>query len=313
MTQWQPASPTLWQGRDDSAEAANALRLFQMVTRSPTFSPEMYREKIALLGFACDEGVKRNQGRPGAAGAPDALRRALANLASHHGHDRLVDLGNIIAQAPDLEGAQQALRDAVRRCQQADMRTFVLGGGHETAFGHGAGLLDAFPHARVGIINLDAHLDLRRADHATSGTPFRQLAQLCDEQQREFHYACFGVSRAANTQALWDEAQQRGVTIVEDVDCDTAQAPLAQVIDSVDKIYLTIDLDVLPAWEMPAVSAPAALGVPLATVMRLVDAVCRSGKLQAVDMVEFNPRFDDDGNAARVAARLGWQIAHGWR
>ena len=241
------------------------------------------------------------------------LRRALANLASHHGHDRLVDLGNIIAQAPDLEGAQQALRDAVRRCQQADMRTFVLGGGHETAFGHGAGLLDAFPHARVGIINLDAHLDLRRADHATSGTPFRQLAQLCDEQQREFHYACFGVSRAANTQALWDEAQQRGVTIVEDVDCDTAQAPLAQVIDSVDKIYLTIDLDVLPAWEMPAVSAPAALGVPLATVMRLVDAVCRSGKLQAVDMVEFNPRFDDDGNAARVAARLGWQIAHGWR
>ncbi|PNO78054.1 formimidoylglutamase [Citrobacter koseri] len=313
MTQWQPASPTLWQGRDDSAEAANALRLFQTVTRSPTFSPEMYREKIALLGFACDEGVKRNQGRPGAAGAPDALRRALANLASHHGHDRLVDLGNIIAQAPDLEGAQQALRDAVRRCQQADMRTFVLGGGHETAFGHGAGLLDAFPHARVGIINLDAHLDLRRADHATSGTPFRQLAQLCDEQQREFHYACFGVSRAANTQALWDEAQQRGVTIVEDVDCDTAQAPLAQVIDSVDKIYLTIDLDVLPAWEMSAVSAPAALGVPLATVMRLVDAVCRSGKLQAVDMVEFNPRFDDDGNAARVAARLGWQIAHGWR
>lgn len=313
MTQWQPASPTLWQGRDDSAEAANALRLFQTVTRSPTFSPEMYREKIALLGFACDEGVKRNQGRPGAAGAPDALRRALANLASHHGHDRLVDLGNIIAQAPDLEGAQQALRDAVRRCQQADMRTFVLGGGHETAFGHGAGLLDAFPHARVGIINLDAHLDLRRADHATSGTPFRQLAQLCDEQQREFHYACFGVSRAANTQALWDEARQRGVTIVEDVDCDTAQAPLAQVIDSVDKIYLTIDLDVLPAWEMSAVSAPAALGVPLATVMRLVDAVCRSGKLQAVDMVEFNPRFDDDGNAARVAARLGWQIAHGWR
>ncbi|MBJ9121327.1 formimidoylglutamase [Citrobacter koseri] len=313
MTQWQPASPTLWQGRDDSAEAANALRLFQTVTRSPTFSPEMYREKIALLGFACDEGVKRNQGRPGAAGAPDALRRALANLASHHGHDRLVDLGNIIAQAPDLEGAQQALRDAVRRCQQVDMRTFVLGGGHETAFGHGAGLLDAFPHARVGIINLDAHLDLRRADHATSGTPFRQLAQLCDEQQREFHYTCFGVSRAANTQALWDEAQQRGVTIVEDVDCDTAQAPLAQVIDSVDKIYLTIDLDVLPAWEMPAVSAPAALGVPLATVMRLVDAVCRSGKLQAVDMVEFNPRFDDDGNAARVAARLGWQIAHGWR
>lgn len=273
----------------------------------------MYREQIALLGFACDEGVKRNQGRAGAAGAPDALRKALANLASHSGHDRLVDLGNIVAQSPDLEGAQQALRSAVQRCQLAEMRTFVLGGGHETAFAHGAGLLDAFPRSKVGIVNLDAHLDLRHAEQATSGTPFRQLAELCDEQQREFYYACVGVSRAANTQALWDEAQRRGVTVVEDLHCHQAQAQIAQFVASVDVIYLTIDLDVLPVWEMPAVSAPAALGVPLATVLGLIEPLCCSGKLQAVDMVEFNPRFDDDGRAARVAARLGWQIAHWWR
>lgn len=312
MTNWQPASPALCQGRDDRAESPNALRLFQTITQSPTFSPEMYREQIALLGFACDEGVKRNQGRTGAAGAPDALRKALANLASHAGHQRLVDLGNIVAQAPDLEGAQQALRTAVQRCLQAEMRTFVLGGGHETAFAHGAGVLDAFPQAKVGIVNLDAHLDLRYAEQPTSGTPFRQLAHLCEQQQREFHYACVGVSRAANTQALWDEAQRLGVTVVEDLHCDTAQAQLAQFVANMDVIYLTIDLDVLPVWEMPAVSAPAALGVPLATLLGLIEPLCRSGKLQAVDMVEFNPRFDDDGRAARVAARLGWQIAHWW-
>lgn len=129
MTNWQPASPALWQGRDDRAESPTALRLFQTITLSPAFSPEMYSEQIALLGFACDEGVKRNQGRTGAAGAPDALRKALANLASHDGHQRLVDLGNIVAQAPDLEGAQQALRKAVQRCQQENMRTLVLGEG----------------------------------------------------------------------------------------------------------------------------------------------------------------------------------------
>jgi formiminoglutamase len=312
MTNWQPASPALWQGRDDCAESPTALRLFQTITLSPAFSPEMYSEQIALLGFACDEGVKRNQGRTGAAGAPDALRKALANLASHEGHQRLVDLGNIVAQAPDLEGAQQALRKAVQRCQQENMRTLVLGGGHETAFAHGAGVLDAFPQAKVGIINFDAHLDLRHAEQATSGTPFRQLAHLCDEQRRGFHYACIGVSRAANTQALWDEAQRLGVTVVEDLHCESAQAQLAQFASGVDVIYLTIDLDVLPVWEMPAVSAPAALGVPLATLLGLIEPLCRSGKLQAVDMVEFNPRFDDDGRAARVAARLGWQIAYWW-
>ncbi|MEO1737833.1 formimidoylglutamase [Salmonella enterica subsp. enterica serovar Typhimurium] len=234
-------------------------------------------------------------------------------MASHQGHERLVDLGNWVAPTPDLEGAQQALRDAVSRCLRAGMRTLVLGGGHETAFGHGAGVLDAFAQESVGIINLDAHLDLRQTDRATSGTPFRQLAQLCDAQSRAFHYACFGVSRAANTQALWREAQWRNVTVVEDLDCHDALAQMAQFIDKVDKIYLTIDLDVLPVWEMPAVSAPAALGVPLIQVLRLIEPVCRSGKLQAADLVEFNPRFDEDGAAARVAARLGWQIAHWWR
>ncbi|ENG9752652.1 formimidoylglutamase [Salmonella enterica] len=313
MTQWYPASPALWQGRDDSIEAPDARRLFQTVTRSETFSPENWQQKIALMGFACDEGVKRNAGRPGAAGGPDALRKALANMTSHQGHERLVDLGNWVAPTPDLEGAQQALRDAVSRCLRAGMRTLVLGGGHETAFGHGAGVLDAFAQESVGIINLDAHLDLRQTDQATSGTPFRQLAQLCDAQSRAFHYACFGVSRAANTQALWREAQWRNVTVVEDLDCDDALAQMTQFIDKVDKIYLTIDLDILPVWEMPAVSAPAALGVPLIQVLRLIEPVCRSGKLQAADLVEFNPRFDEDGAAARVAARLGWQIAHWWR
>lgn len=287
MTQWYPASPALWQGRDDSIEAPDARRLFQTVTRSETFSPENWQQKIALMGFACDEGVKRNAGRPGAAGAPDALRKALANMASHQGHERLVDLGNWVAPTPDLEGAQQALRDAVSRCLRAGMRTLVLGGGHETAFGHGAGVLDAFAQESVGIINLDAHLDLRQTDRATSGTPFRQLAQLCDAQSRAFHYACFGVSRAANTQALWREAQWRNVTVVEDLDCHDALAQMTQFIDKVDKIYLTIDLDVLPVWEMPAVSAPAALGVPLIQVLRLIEPVCRSGKLQAADLVEF--------------------------
>ncbi|MDI5419136.1 arginase family protein, partial [Salmonella enterica subsp. enterica serovar Kentucky] len=42
-----------------------------------------------------------------------------------------------------------------------------------------------------------------------------------------------------------------------------------------------------------AVSAPAALGVPLIQVLRLIEPVCRSGKLQAADLVEFNPRFDE--------------------
>ncbi|MBK4714526.1 MULTISPECIES: formimidoylglutamase [Tenebrionibacter/Tenebrionicola group] len=318
MKLWRPSACALWQGRDDRAEGDNALRLFQTIRRDEGFTPHAYPNDIALLGFECDEGVKRNLGRPGARQGPDILRGALANMASHTGHERLVDMGNIRAVAPELEQAQQALHDAVLRCHQAGMRTLVLGGGHETAFGHGSGVLDAWPEARIGIINLDAHLDLRSASRASSGTPFRQLAMQCKAQRRNFSYACIGASRAANTQALWDEAARLGVTVVEDLQVlnafDEQVLPtLAASLAACDKLYLTIDLDVLTACEMPAVSAPAALGVPLGTLMRVVEPLCRSGKLQAVDLVEFSPPFDVQGVGAKTAARLAWQILYWWR
>lgn len=193
------------------------------------------------------------------------------------------------------------------------MRTLVFGGGHETAWAHGRGVLDAFPNARVAIINLDAHLDLRKADQATSGTPFRQLANYCDERGREFQYACFGVSRAANTLALWDEAERLNVTLVEDLHFRRdALSILEKVLAQADRVYLTIDLDVLPAGEMPAVSAPAALGIPALDLMPVIERICCSGKLQAADLVEFNPQYDRDGQGAKLAARLAWQIAHWW-
>ncbi|MHB7246852.1 hypothetical protein ACYCJA_25305, partial [Klebsiella pneumoniae] len=73
MMLWQATPASLWQGRDDSAEAPNALRLFQTIARAERFAPQEMPGDIALLGFACDEGVRRNKGRTGAAdggGAP---------------------------------------------------------------------------------------------------------------------------------------------------------------------------------------------------------------------------------------------------
>ncbi|STW70593.1 Formiminoglutamase [Klebsiella pneumoniae] len=39
MMLWQSYASSLWQGRDDSAEAPNALRLFQTIARAERFAP----------------------------------------------------------------------------------------------------------------------------------------------------------------------------------------------------------------------------------------------------------------------------------
>jgi len=75
-----------------------------------------------------------------------------------------------------------------------------------------------------------------------------------------------------------------------------------------DHLYLTIDLDVLPAFEAPGVSAPAARGVPLGLIEPLIETVRDSGKLRLADIAELNPDYDIDHRTARAAARLVWTL-----
>lgn len=155
------------------------------------------------------------------------------------------------------------------------------------------------------MLNLDAHLDLRRETRATSGTPFRQLSEDLAAGGRPFHYSVIGLSRPSNTRALLETAERLGVAILSDVDTDVASAVAAAqvLLERVDRVHLTLDLDVLPAAVAPGVSAPAAFGVPLAVVLAVLRTVAASGRLGLFEVAELNPSFDIDARTARVAAR----------
>ena len=61
---------------------------------------------ISIIGFASDEGVIRNKGRPGAKEGPNAIRKAASGLCLPDGYSRTVfDLGNIECNDKDLEKA----------------------------------------------------------------------------------------------------------------------------------------------------------------------------------------------------------------
>ncbi|GAB3556529.1 formimidoylglutamase [Spelaeicoccus albus] len=269
---------------------------------------------IQLLGFCSDEGVKRNGGRPGAEAGPSAIRTALASLALHH-DVTVADRGDVTVDGSDLEAAQERLGVEVGDILTTGSLPLVMGGGHETAFGDYLGLTSR-PRRhdrRLGILNLDAHFDLREQAVASSGTPFRQIADAEHQAGRIFRYAVVGISRPNNTSALFSTADSLGVPHLVDEDCQLGDLPAVlrfvdEFLDSVDDLYLTIDLDVLPSYAAPGVSAPATLGVPLPVVQAICTHVARSPKLALADVVELNPRFDVDARTARTAARLLYQI-----
>ena len=303
----------VWRGRVDVEESGPSARWHQHVRPFDAAA----KDGVTLIGFAVDEGVRRNGGRPGAAQGPLALRSALANLPLL-GEPALFDAGDVGCAEGDLEAAQRQLGARVARALEQDCLPLVLGGGHEVAWGTYQGIAAARPPGeRLLIVNLDAHFDLRRAARGNSGTPFLQIHDHRAARGQPFDYRVFGISRYANTDALFRRAEALGVGWRIDEALQSpdglaeAQAALAQDLAACDAVYLTLCLDVLPGAAAPGVSAPAPLGVPMASVEALVDQIMRSGRVIAADIAELNPTFDRDGLTARVAARLAARIARG--
>jgi formiminoglutamase len=322
MTQQDEHTSSPWSGRVDAADGERGRRWHQVVRPEATAD----RPGVALLGFASDAGVTRNHGRPGAAEGPQALRRALANLAWHGGDDaRLYDADDVRCANDRLEDAQSEYAARLAGLLRAGHFPLGLGGGHEIAWAAYQGIERALADdprlERLGIVNFDAHLDLRRPDragHGTSGTPFLQIAEARAARGLEFRYLCLGASDAANTPALFERARALGTTVISDLEAalPEAQRQLHRFIESSSAVYLTFCLDVLPPAVAPGVSAPAGLGVALhraVALLRAALAACGHGlpgsKLVVADIAELNPRCDSDGRTARTAARLAYELA----
>ncbi|WP_313135772.1 formimidoylglutamase [Paracoccus jeotgali] len=295
-----------WQGRSDPEDGARTLRLHHIANRDGA--------DRALIGFACDAGVIRNQGQPGAAQGPQAIRQAMANLSAPEGLPGFHDHGDVVLAGEDPGPGQQALGLAVAGLLRDHARVLVLGGGHETAVGSWQGLRAALPDARIGIVNIDAHPDIRAigAAGASSGTPFFQIHQT---EPDRFDYAVLGLAAEGNTLALTDRAQEWGVTVVPDHALQRGAEAAYPAIDAIaarcDTIYLSVDLDVLPASLAPGVSSPAARGVPLHVVEAMIDRVLATGKVRLADIVELSPPHDPAGLTARVAALIARRLLAG--
>ncbi|WP_339340430.1 formimidoylglutamase [uncultured Psychrobacter sp.] len=332
MVQHTKADMSLWTGRVEPFETQRARYWYQL---AQPYDFDKAGQRVGLVGFACDQGVRRNQGRIGARAAPPLLKSTFASLPvikeiqdSFEGKltTLMADAGDIECEDNDefaeqiLEEAQQRYADVITSVIKQGSLAIGLGGGHAIAYGSFLGLWQAMQTAPsdqdkikaqtvIGIINFDAHLDIRASDVATSGTPFRQIAEHLQAFNQPFHYCCIGVSRLSNTAALFDRANDLGVQIISDEDCNHKKwkklaSQITHFIEQVDIIYLTIDMDCMPASVVPGVSAPAAYGINLGFVERAVKLIMDSGKVKIADIAEINPTYDIDNRSCKVAARL---------
>lgn len=310
--------PTQWKGRADLPSGSCFYHIMQLLDLHHDVVQSTAELKFGLVGFRCDEGVRRNMGRVGAAEGPTAIRQALAKLPVQKTNFQCFDVGNIICVDGDLEASQAALAEVVAILLNHNIIPIVLGGGHEVAWGHYQGIVKAFPDKHLGIINFDSHFDMRPLSPnglGNSGSAFLQIADDAHQNKRRFDYNCLGIQHAGNIHSLYEMAKKHDTHIIWADELYQGQLEkcvdfIDRVIDQNEMIYLTICLDVFSSAFAPGVSAIQPLGLLPWHIIPLVRQIAASGKVLCCDIAEMAPRYDIDHCTAKLAANLIYEFIH---
>lgn len=317
-TRYLSPDPTQWKGRDDTPPHSCFFQMMQMLDLHHDQMENTGMTTYGLIGFRCDEGVRRNHGRLGAAEGPIAIRQALAKLPVQKTNFHCYDAGNIMCVDGDLEASQDALGEVVAILLKKNIIPIVLGGGHEVAWGHYQGITRAFPDKNCGIINFDAHFDMRPllpGGKGSSGTPFLQIAEDAYRNKRRFDYNCLGIQHAGNIHLLYETAKKYNTHVIWADELYQGQSEkcvdfIDRVIDQNEIIYLSMCLDVFSSAFAPGVSAIQPLGLLPWHIIPLVRQIAASGKVICCDIAEMAPRYDIDHCTAKLAANLIYEFIH---
>lgn len=299
-------------GRYDSDEIEDQ-RLWQLVNKENPYKKRSY----GFIGFECDEGVKRNLGRIGCKYGSRAIRESMASMPIHSLDLEIKDYGNVTLNEKNI--INDNLNDNLTECQKEysevityalneDVIPIGLGGGHSIAYGTYRGIknCEKYKDKKIGIINFDAHLDMRTyEEYPTSGTSFKQIGQL----NNDFKYMIIGYQKIGNTIRLVNTCKELGGKIIsaEDVEFKDLREISDNILDfikSVDYIYVTFCMDVFDISDACGVSAPSAVGLNKPRGIKLFENILDTGKVIAVDFAEVNPRLDIDNRTSRLVSYI---------
>lgn len=286
-----------YEGRTDDPNVKE--RIHQVIEPWKKYEPG----GVSLIGFCSDEGVKRNKGRTGQRHGPIHVKNKLAPLACK---GVIYEYGNILADE-DLEGSQVCLAEHVTRVLEAAQFPIIIGGGHETLYGHYLGVRHHFKDKKIAVVNLDAHFDIR-AEAPSSGTMFYQILK----EDKNIDYFVYGIEPASNTETLFNTADSFGVTYVtmddlRDKNFEQFKEGLAKLADY-DVVFATLCMDAVQQAVAPGTSAPSPNGFSSQEIHYMVRALAQLDNLVSFDVSEVNPELDVDDRTSRLAASIIYRV-----
>ncbi|HEX7405327.1 MAG TPA: agmatinase family protein [Candidatus Nanopelagicaceae bacterium] len=277
------------------------------------FGEKLERADVALLGVPAHE---TSLSPTSADQTPAAIRLALARYSTYSntlGMDlrdiSFTDLGDV--DSPDHEVGERRVSAAISDVLERYKLLIALGGDNSITYSVAAGLWPDL--ARVGLITLDAHHDLR--DGLSNGSPVWRLIQrgLPGKQIVQI-----GINDFANSREYAARATDEGIHVVtRDV---LRKRPISDVMVEAldiagaqgDEIYVDLDVDVCDRSVAPACPASIPGGISADELRQAAFLAGADGRVRAIDIVEIDAELDaPDQRTIRLGALLVLEAACG--
>lgn len=242
----------------------------------------------------------------GTSNGPDAILEASDQL-ERLCFDREICAAGIFTE-PSIEcegalpGVMQRLSERTSLAVSEGKIPVTLGGEHSLSYGAVMGVKQALG-APVGIVQIDAHADLRKGYQNEKHSHASVMQLLADEDTA---LAQFGVRALCQ-----EEVDRRIEKHVFHIDAEELITKSIHEItlpdDFPENIYVSYDVDGLDPSEMPATGTPVPGGLSYFQSIHIVKSALKDRKLVGLDVVELAPIKDMDGwnfTAAQIVYAL---------
>jgi agmatinase len=246
-----------------------------------------------------------------------AKNERLRKLAEEY----LQDLFDGNEKQDDLEQLNEGCAEMVdwvkketRKLIQKGKKTVLLGGDHSTSLGYIHALSEA--HPSFGILQIDAHADLREA---YEGFTYSHASIMYNALKKENVERLVQVGIRDYCQEESERIQQSQGRIVTFYDKELKHqqyegthwvAQCEKIISKLpQKVYISFDIDGLDPKLCPNTGTPVAGGLEVEETLFLLEMLVKSGReIIGIDLVEVSPGNDEwDAN---VGARLLYKLSN---
>ncbi|HUU77272.1 MAG TPA: agmatinase [candidate division Zixibacteria bacterium] len=221
---------------------------------------------------------------------------------------QIYDPGNLQINSNNPLEVRNSILEQIKSVNRYGMKYFFMGGDHLSTYFTFWSLKQLEESSRVGIIYLDAHPDLYDSYNGNKHSHACVLRRIIEDTHIDpTNVIQVGIRAATPEQSSF--AQKVGIKTITTKEFlqngseQTAEIVKGNLPNNLEKIYISIDLDVLDPAFAPGVGNPQPGGLTTRDLMNFIQNLYGL-KINAFDIVELCPKIDYSGITAFASAML---------